>query len=142
MSLAIRSATGDDAEAVIALWNRCGLTRPWNDPWADYSRALEGPTSAVLAGEEAGTLVATLMVGFDGHRGWLYYLGVAPDRQRRGFGRSMIEAACSWLRERGCPKVELMVREGNPAAALYEHLGWDRQEVQTYALRLDDHRSA
>jgi len=137
MSIAIRSATSDDAQTVIALWKRCGLTRPWNDPQADYSRALEGPSSAVLTGEEAGALIATIMVGFDGHRGWLYYLGVEPECQGRGLGRAMIDAACDWLRERSCPKVELMVREGNPAAGLYEHLGWERQEVRTYGLRLD-----
>jgi ribosomal protein S18 acetylase RimI-like enzyme len=139
MSLATRPAREDDAGSVIALWERCGLTRAWNDPQADFARALDGPASAVLLSEEAGLTIATIMVGFDGHRGWLYYLAVEPRRQGQGFGRFMLEAACDWLRERGCPKVELMVRDGNPAAGLYEHLGWELQAVRTYARRLDDH---
>jgi len=139
MSPAPRPARAEDAGSVIGLWERCGLTRAWNDPRADFARAVDGVASAVLLSEEAGLTVASVMVGFDGHRGWLYYLAVEPSRQSQGFGRLMLEAACDWLRERGCPKVELMVRDGNPAAGLYEHLGWELQAVRTYARRLDDY---
>ena len=77
-------AQAEDAEAVIALWRACGLTRPWNDPAADFARAVEGPTSAVLLRREGDALAASVMVGFDGHRGWVYYLAVAPGRRRAG----------------------------------------------------------
>ena len=84
-----------------------------------------------------GAAVATVMAGFDGHRGWLYYIGVLPDWRGRGFGRQLVEASCEWLRARGCPKVELMVREGNPAAGLYEQREWELQPVRTYGRWLD-----
>src|SRR4051812_45912829 len=93
-----------DAEAGIALWHACGLTRPWNDPAADFARAVSGPASAVLLLREGDELVASVMPGFDGHRGWVYYLAVAPERRREGLGRVMMDAAETWLRSRGAPK--------------------------------------
>src|SRR6188508_1336989 len=93
-----------DKEDVIALWNACGLTRPWNDPAADFARAIGGSDSAVLLLREGDALAASVMVGFDGHRGWIYYLAVAPERRRAGLGRTMMEAAEAWLRARGAPK--------------------------------------
>ena len=132
----IRAAMPTDAAAVIAVWHACGLTRPRNDPAADFARALAGPTSTVLLMEHAGATVGTVMAGYDGHRGWLYYLGVLPACRRRGHARALVEAACTYLRAQGCPKAELMVRQGNAAVALYERLGWERQPVETWALRL------
>jgi len=132
----IRHATPADAATVIALWHACAITRPWNDPAADFGRALAGPTSIVLLLEQDGETIGTVMAGDDGHRGWIYYLGVLPDHQRRGHARTLIDAACAFLRTLGCPKVELMVRQGNPAAALYDRLGWERQDVETWGLRL------
>ncbi|MHB8634989.1 MAG: GNAT family acetyltransferase [Fimbriimonadaceae bacterium] len=127
---AIRSALPEDKGAVIALWQACELTRPWNDPVRDFDRAEGKALSDVLVGVLADDIVATVMVGLDGHRGWLYYLGVAPNRRRSGFGRLMVEAAEAWLRERGAPKVQLMVRETNAAVmAFYERLGYAHQEV-------------
>ncbi|WP_411341709.1 GNAT family acetyltransferase [Sphingopyxis sp. J-6] len=131
--IGIRAATPGDCDAVVAVWETCGLTRPWNDPVADFRRALGHDAATVIVAEEDGRIVGTAMTGFDGHRGWIYYLGVAPDRQGRGMARQLLDAACDWLRQRGCPKVELMVREGNPAAGLYEHLGWERQPVHVFA---------
>ena len=131
----MRKAGAEDAYEVIALWGRCGLTRPWNDPHADFARAIAGPSSAVLLLREGDALVASVMVGDDGHRGWVYYLAVAPERRRAGLGRMMMDAAEAWLRERGAAKLQLMVREDNEAAlGFYEALGLERQKVVT----LDD----
>lgn len=122
----------DDAEEVIALWRACGLTRPWNDPAADFARALAGPSSAVLIRREEGALVASAMVGFDGHRGWVYYLAVAPESRRRGLGRATMADAEAWLRAKGAPKLQLMARADNAAALdFHASLGLERQEVVT-----------
>lgn len=117
--------------AAIALWHETGLTRPWNDPAADLRRALEGPTSTVLAAvDEGGALWGTAMVGHDGHRGWLYYVAVVPGRQGQGVGRSLVQTGETWLGERDVPKVQLMVRRTNaPVVAFYEQQGYVDQDV-------------
>lgn len=121
-----------DSDEVIALWRACGLTRPWNDPAADFARAVEGETSAILIEHDGGMLAAGVMVGHDGHRGWVYYLAVAPDRRRGGLGREMMAAAEAWLRARDVPKIQLMVRDNNvEALSFYEALGLERQSVIT-----------
>ena len=126
----IEEARPDDRIAVIALWQACGLTRPWNDPDADFYRAVEWLGSAVLVRREQDMIVATTMVGFDGHRGWVYYLAVARDHRRSGLGRALMAAAETWLVERGCPKIQLMVRDDNEAAiAFYRALGLEVQKV-------------
>ena len=144
-STAPREANATDAQAVIALWEACGLTRPWNDPQADFVLALAAPGSTVLivrdegGGAGQGDLAGSVMVGFDGHRGWVYYLAVAPARQRAGLGRVLMAAAEAWLRARGAPKIQLMVRADNAAAlSFYEALGLDRQPVVTLGRFLKD----
>jgi ribosomal protein S18 acetylase RimI-like enzyme len=128
----MREADTADASDVIALWEACGLTRPWNDPAADFARAVAGPASVVFLLHEGDALAASVMAGFDGHRGWVYYLAVAPDRRRVGLGRTMMDAAEAWLRARGAPKIQLMVRDDNEAALdFYEALGLERQKVVT-----------
>lgn len=129
----IEGARPDDRVAVIALWQACGLTRPWNDADADFYRALESPSAAILVLRETDHAIsASVMVGFDGHRGWVYYLAVAPTHRRRGLGRQMMDAAEDWLRGHGAPKIQLMVRGGNKdALAFYEALGLERQDVVT-----------
>jgi ribosomal protein S18 acetylase RimI-like enzyme len=135
---AVEVLTADDADAAIALWQAAGLTRPWNDPHADFARALAEPTSAVLGLRDGGALVATVMVGDDGHRGWVYYLAVDPARQRGGLGRIMMAAAEDWLRARDCPKLNLMVRGDNTQArGFYARLGYEVNDVVTLAKRLD-----
>ncbi len=120
-----RSADDTDRDAVVALWTACGLTRAWNDPVADFDRAVAGPTSAVLVIEEAAQLVASAMVGYDGHRGWVYYVSVAPTARGQGYGAAMMTEAEAWLRALGAPKVQLMVRDENTAAnGFYEALGY------------------
>ena len=109
----------------VALWHATGLTRPWNDPHADLRRALDGPTSTVLAATDGEELVGTAMVGHDGHRGWIYYLAVDPARQGAGVGRQLVEACEQWINTRNIPKIQLMVRNTNRAAvAFYERLGY------------------
>jgi ribosomal protein S18 acetylase RimI-like enzyme len=136
--LAIAPIDDDDIASVVALWQRCGLTRPWNDPTGDIAFARRGPNSAVLVGRHGGTLVATVMVGHDGHRGWFYYLGVDPALQGKGFGRAMTQAAEAWLTARGIAKAQLMVRADNDRVrAFYEALGYGEQQRVLFAKWLD-----
>ena len=128
---------------MIALWEACGLTRPWNDPARDFELALASEASTVLVvrvpafGGEA--LAGSVMTGFDGHRGWVYYLAVSPEHRRKGLGRALMAAAEAWLRERGAPKIQLMVRADNDAAlGFYEALGLERQQVVTLGRFLKD----
>ena len=123
---------------VIALWHAAGLTRPWNDPDADLALALRTPTSTVLVALEADRLLGTVMLGHDGHRGWLYYLAVSDDARRRGVGTALVQAAERWLHARDVPKVQLMVRAGNEAVqAFYARLGYDVVEATLLGRRLD-----
>lgn len=125
-------ATAEDATAVVALWEACGLTRPWNDPHADFARALASGASTVLVERDGDALVASVMVGDDGHRGWVYYLAVAPNRRGSGLGRKAMAAAETWLCARNCAKIQLMVRDDNDAAlAFYRAIGLETQTVVT-----------
>jgi ribosomal protein S18 acetylase RimI-like enzyme len=141
MSLATLSiAPIEDADVadVIALWQRCDLTRPWNDPAADIALARRGPNSTILIGRDGETIVATAMVGHEGHRGWVYYVAVDPDRQGSGYGRAIMNAAEDWLRQAGIAKLQLMVRPDNAKVqAFYESIGYDEQERIIYARWLD-----
>lgn len=120
----------DEAEAVVALWEACGLTRPWNDPYADIDLARRSPETTVLVGRERGVVVGSVMVGHDGHRGWIYYLAVAPDRRRAGHGAALMAAAERWLQVRRLPKLQLMVRTTNTEVmGFYGALGFEDQEV-------------
>src|SRR5207248_9610914 len=112
----IRSFEPADEAAVVALWEQCGLTRPWNDPRKDIRRKLRVQVDRFLVGVLDGEIVATAMAGYDGHRGWIYYLGVAPEHQGKGFGRAIMAEAERILREAGCPKINLHVRSTNHAA--------------------------
>jgi len=135
----IADATPRDAAAVVALWHSCGLTRPWNDPAADFARALDGPASTILVTRCGDGPVGSIMVGHDGHRGWLYYLAVRPDLQGQGIGTSLFDAAERWLRARSVPKLQLMVREDNEAAlAFYHRRGLMRQGVTVLGRFLDE----
>ena len=134
----IEPATPADRNAVIALWRLAGLTRPWNDPATDFDLALTNPTSTVLLARDEKELLGSVMVGFDGHRGWVYYLAASPDRLKRGIGRRLMEAAEAWLRERYCPRIRLMVRDDNLAArGFYRAIGYEDQQVVTMGRTLD-----
>ena len=127
----IGPATADQRDAVTALWRRTGLTTSYSDPSIDFDRAREGPASDVLVGLLSDIVVATVMVGHDGHRRWLYDVAVDPAAQGGGVGRQIVAAGEDWLRVRSVPKVQLMVRATNePVMALYDRLEYQRSDVQ------------
>ena len=132
----IAPASLADEAATVALWHAAGLTRPWNDPAADFRMALANATSALLLARDGPELLGSVMVGFDGHRGWVYYLAADPARRGRGIGRALMAAAEAWLVERGCPKIQLMVRGDNHAAkGFYAAIGYEVQGVVTLGKR-------
>jgi len=136
--LAITQITDADVDAVIALWQRCGLTRPWNDPAGDIAFVRRGANATILVGRFDGTIVATALTGHDGHRGWVYYVAVDPDQQGKDFGGAIMAAAEDWLRATGVTKVMLMVRPDNTKVrAFYDKLGYETQERVIYAKWLD-----
>jgi len=136
----IESLPTDRLDDAIELWRQVGLTRPWNDPRDDLQRALASPSSVVLAGLDGETLISTAMVGYDGHRGWVYYLAVRPGFRGYGHGRAIMNASQAWLAERQVPKLNIMVRGANAAAiGFYEALGYTRDDVMILSRRL--HRS-
>jgi ribosomal protein S18 acetylase RimI-like enzyme len=121
--------TDTDVEQVVELWQACGLTRPWNDPYVDIAEARAGASSTVLVARADGRVVASAMAGYDGHRGWLYYVAVAPELQSTGLGRAAVIAAEAWLVARGARKIQLMVRTANKdVLGFYERLGYADQE--------------
>jgi ribosomal protein S18 acetylase RimI-like enzyme len=133
----IRAFQANDEAAVVALWQECGLTRPWNDPHADIARKLTEQPELFLVGTVADELVATAMVGFDGHRGWVYYLAVSPRHRRRSYGRSLMREAERLLIERGCPKLNLLVRSSNKEVIkFYGKLGYVQDDVVSLGRRL------
>lgn len=133
----VRAAREGDGPTLAALWEACGLTRPWNDPAQDFAFALKGPASTVLAIEREGRIVASAMVGHDGHRGAVYYVAVDPAMRGQGLGRAIMAAAEDWLAERGVWKLNLMVRTGNAAATgFYAGLGYGEDEVVVMSKRL------
>ena len=123
----IRKASLADEAQVVALWAACDLTVSYNDPRADFRFAFDKQGSDVLlALDNSESIVGSVMVGHDGHRGWIYYVAASPDMQCRGIGRACVEAAEDWLRERGVGKVQLMIREANAAVqTFYEGIGYE-----------------
>jgi ribosomal protein S18 acetylase RimI-like enzyme len=140
MSLAmeIRGFQDPDEAEVIRLWERCGLTRPWNDPAKDIARKRRVQQELFLVGTIDGTLVASVMGGYDGHRGWVNYLAVDPLRRRRGLASAMMAEAERRLRELGCAKINLQVRRDNlEATAFYRSLGFSEDAVVSFGKRLE-----
>jgi hypothetical protein len=134
----ITDALDSDVEAIVALWERCELTRPWNDPRADIALAQRTPTSTVLVGKVGAQIVATAMVGCEGHRGWVYYVAVEPSLRTEGHGRRIMDAAEARVRAFGAPKIQLMVRTDNSAAsAFYRSIGYLKEETAVWGKRLD-----
>ena len=135
----IRAFQEKDRAAVLALWEDCGLTRPWNPPEGDLDRALEGASSAILVAEDNGGVTGSVMVGDDGHRGWVYYLSVQPDLQKAGLGQKLMTAAEDWLRDRGVRKIELMVRNTNDGViGFYKAIGYGQEPVTVLSRWLID----
>lgn len=137
-ALAIAPLSDADIDDVIGLWKRCGSPRPWNDPAGDIALARSHANSAILLGKTEGATVASVLVGHDGHRGWVYYVSVDPDHRFKGYGRVIMSAAEDWLRERGIKKLQLMVRGDNAKVhAFYQSIGYYNQERVTFAKWLD-----
>jgi len=132
-----------EREAVIALWGACGLTRPWNPPEADIALGWQGAASDILVHRADGVPVASIMVGHDGHRAWVYYLATHPDHRRKGLGRAAMAAAEAWAIAKGVPKLHLMIRPGNEAViAFYEALGYGDGNILVMQKWLDQDREA
>ncbi len=135
--LRIRSYQASDQSAVIDLWHRCHLVVPQNDPQKDIEMKNRVQADLFFVGEISSRIVATVMAGYDGHRGWIYYLAVDPDYQRQHIGRRMMEKTESELKKRGCPKINLQVRASNQAViSFYEHLGFSNDDVIGLGKRL------
>ncbi len=140
-AIRIREFVDADTDSVVSLWESCGLTRPWNDPRADIERSREAGTLLVAedraAGCDAPGILGTVMFGYDGHRGWMYYLASDPGHRGEGLGRALVAAAERRLEALGCPKAQLMVRGGNEIAiGFYESLGYERNDVLVLGKRL------
>jgi ribosomal protein S18 acetylase RimI-like enzyme len=133
----IRPFADTDESAVVALWQRCGLTRPWNDPSLDIARKRKVQPELFLVAESAGHIVGTAMVGYEGHRGWINYLAVDPSVQRQGLGGRLMDQAEHLLLAAGCPKLNLQVRADNEAAVrFYEKRGYVQDAVVSLGKRL------
>ena len=117
----IREYRESDRDAVVALWRECGLVRPWNDPVKDIHRKLRVQRDLFRVGTLSGRLAATVMAGYEGHRGWINYLAVAREYRGRGFGRRLMDEAETRLRAIGCPKINLQIRRSNTEAIGFYH---------------------
>jgi ribosomal protein S18 acetylase RimI-like enzyme len=138
----IRPFEAADEDAVVALWESCGLVRPWNDPRRDIARKLAVQPELFLVAVDGETIVGTVMAGYDGHRGWINYLGTAPSRRGEGVGRALMAEAERLLLGLGCPKVNLQVRAGNDEAlAFYAALGYAPDAAVSLGRRLIDDRA-
>ena len=126
----VRIFKENDTEAVVDLWERCGLTVPWNDPRKDIDRKLMVQPELFLVGVSSNTIVGTVMGGYDGHRGWLYYLAIDPDYQHHGLGSFLITEIEKRLAALGCPKINLMVRTRNEKViAFYKSRGYEVDDI-------------
>lgn len=133
----IRPFQRADEAAVIALWEECELTRAWNDPRKDIARKLAVQPELFLVGTVNGEIVGSVMAGYEGHRGWVNYLAVAPRARRRGHARALMQRVEQLLLERGCPKLSLLVRNSNPeAVAFYRRLGYAQDDSVSLGKRL------
>jgi ribosomal protein S18 acetylase RimI-like enzyme len=136
-ALSVRPYREADEPQVIALWHRCNLVVPWNDPRRDIRLKLQRQPDLFLVGTLDTDVPATIMAGYDGHRGWLNYLAVSPDHRRQGFGRQMVEAAITQLKALGCPKINLQVRRANTnVIGFYQRLGFKVDDVVSLGKRL------
>ena len=133
----IRTYRESDEDAVVALWHTCGLTRPWNDPHKDIARKLTVQRELFLVGEVDGKVIASVMAGFEGHRGWVNYLAVEPEMRGRGYGAELMKLVEERFTAAGCPKINLLVRASNtPVLEFYRHLGYAADEAVPLGKRL------
>ncbi|MBU7031555.1 MAG: GNAT family acetyltransferase [Theionarchaea archaeon] len=136
----IRPFEKSDKPEVIALWNACKLVVPWNDPEKDILAKIKFQPDWFLVGVINGTIISTVMVGYEGHRGWINYLAVSPEFQRKGIGTRMMIEAEHLLKAVGCPKINLQIRTSNTDVILfYESLGYSPDDVVSMGKRLITH---
>ena len=134
----VRPFQPPDEPDVISVWRECGLLRPWNDPHKDIARKLKVRPDLFLVGELDGRIIATVMAGYDGHRGWLSYLAVLPQHRRGGHGRAIVAEAERLLRIEGCPKINLQIRTSNTQVIeFYKRIGFSPDEVLSMGKRLE-----
>lgn len=139
MTRVLRQYQPGDREALVSLWSLCELTRPWNDPSRDIDRKLTRDAANLLVLVVDDELAGSVMVGYEGHRGWINYLAVHPGHQRQGLGRVLMDEAERRLRELGCAKVNLQIRASNSAAVeFYRHIGYTVDDVVSMGRRLED----
>lgn len=138
-SLEFKPVQDGEVSSLITLWRLCDLVRPWNDPAKDIAFARSGPASDVLVALDDTTVIASVMVGHDGHRGIVYYVASHPDYQRKGLGSAAMRAAEGWLRQHGVWKLNLLVRAENQAVkSFYEKLGYEVEPRLCMARKLID----
>jgi ribosomal protein S18 acetylase RimI-like enzyme len=137
-TLQIRPYRSDDEDAVVGLWVACQLVAPQNNPQRDIARKLRVNSDWFLVGELDGKIVATCMAGYEGHRGWINYLAVAPECQRRGIARQIMDEAERLLRQAGCPKINLQMRTANAQVIeFYKRIGFEIDDVVSMGKRLE-----
>ena len=133
----IRSFASEDGPYVIALWERCGLVRPWNDPVKDIARKMRVQPELFLVGVIGSGIIASIMAGYEGHRGWVNYLAVDHAHRRRGYARALMEYVESALTALGCPKLNMQVRATNlEVLQFYARLGYVQDEAVSLGKRL------
>ena len=140
--LFIRPFQTEDEASVISLWQLCELTVPWNNPYKDIARKLKVQPELFLVGMLEKHLIASVMGGYDGHRGWINYLAVHPDFQGQGYAKQIMASVESELRKTGCPKINLQVRSGNDKVnTFYQKLGFTEDRALSMGKRLEEDHS-
>ena len=138
-SLLIRPFKEGDEEALVFLWNMCKLTVPWNNPYKDIARKLKVQAKLFLVGYLEDKLIASVMAGYDGHHGYINFFAVHPDFQARGYGKQLMDNVENGLRELGCPKINLQIREGNDKVfSYYQKLGFVEEKRINMGKRIED----
>ena len=138
-SLLIRPFKEVDEEALVSLWNMCKLSVPWNNPYKDIARKLKVQPELFLMGYLEDKLIASIIAGYDGHRGWINYFAVHPDFQSRGYGKQLMDNVENKLRELGCPKINLQIREGNDKVlSYYQKHGFVEEKRINMGKRIED----
>ena len=138
-SLLIRKFQESDEQSLVSLWNVCKLTVPWNNPYKDIAIKLSVQPELFLVGYIEDKLIASVMAGYDGHRGWINYFAVHPDFHSRGFGKQLVDYVENRLRELGCPKINLQIREGNKKVlSYYQELNFVQEKRISMSKRLED----
>jgi ribosomal protein S18 acetylase RimI-like enzyme len=136
--MVIRTFKREDEQQIIDLWQECNLTTAWNNPQRDIERKMQDSPELFFVGETDHTIVASCMAGYDGHRGWIYYLAVKPDHQRQGVASKIMNHAEEALSEIGCPKIDLMVRKTNHnVISFYHKIGYNDDPVVVLSKRLE-----